>query len=778
MFRFSFDPIFGSHWLVLGIVIALGIVLFTVRPGGQRLGKRGRRFLIFLRTLALLLLFFSMLRPALVYTKTQRLSSTLNILLDRSESMSRSDEAAGNTRFHAAREALIDVQPRLQRLQEYSEINAYTFDASLQPLTVRGGAVQDLPEKPQGRETAIGAALDAVRERSAGKRVLGTILLSDGNQRTRPPRDALPQDAAVRMRDAGIPLYAVRLGQAGASADVQDISVNDIQANDRVFVKNDLVINGTIRITGYRNQPIPVQLFFEDEQGKMQLVEEKTVRSVEDGQIVPYRFAYAPQHTGYFKYTVLVPPQPKELIDTNNRQSNFVRVIEGGLEVLFIQGDPLSEQGLLRQSLGASADIHVQYRSLRPGRVKVDEGSARQSFQRRLEQYTEERPSWKNDEFARGKYNVYILDGVDSKAFKTEELQALADRVREDGSGLIMLGGLHAFGAGGYAETPLADVSPVELRALDRQALDGPIRRDIHWQGQIQMLPKEQGGRIHYVMQLVSDPAENEARWKSMPPLLGANRFDRIKGGATIIAEGPEGQRLLVSHLHGLGRVLAFAGDSTYRWRTAGFVEEHKRFWRQIVLWLAKMEGALEGDCWITLDNVRLIPGDAAKFQVFLKSSEGEELRNFKAEAFVVRPDGNRQPVVLVDEDGIPTGSFRETDLPGDYTIQVEARTDVASSENAVHHASARFMVFDRNLEMDNPIAYPRLLDNISATTGGYGVAPEQLGSLLDELIAKSESFEEKRETKKSLYDAWSLLLAFVAVMGTEWFFRKYWGLV
>lgn len=775
MFRFS--PIFGSYWVVLGIVAALGIVLFTIRPGGQRLGIRGRRFLIFLRTVALLLLLFSMLRPTLVYTKTQRLSSTLNILLDRSESMSRSDEAAGNTRFHAAREALIDAQSRLKRLQEYSEVNGFMFDASLHPLTIRDGIVQDFPEKPQGRETAIGAALDTVRERSAGKRVLGTILLSDGNQRTRPPRDALPQDAAGRMRDAGIPLYAVRLGQAGASADVQDISVNDIQANDRVFVKNDLVINGTIRITGYRNQPIPVQLFFEDEQGKMQLVEEKTVRSVEDGQIVPYRFAYAPQHTGYFKYTVLIPPQPKELIDTNNQQSNFVRVIEGGLEVLFIHGEPLLEQGPLRQSLNASVDIQVQYRSLRVGRVKADEGSARQSFQRRLEQYTERRASWKDTEFAPEKYNVYILDGIDSKAFKTEELQALADRVRE-GSGLIMLGGLHAFGAGGYGRTPLADVIPVELRALDSQPLDGPIRRDIHWQGQIQMLPKEQGGRIHYVMQLVSDPAENETRWKSLPPLLGANKFGRIKGGATIIAEGPEGERLLVSHLAGLGRVLAFAGDSTYRWRTAGFVEEHKRFWRQIVLWLARMEGALEGDCWITLDNVRLIPGDTAKFQVFLKSSEGEELRNFKAEAFVGRPDGERQRVVLVDEDGIPTGSFRETELPGDYTIQVEVPVDSPDSENVVHHASARFMVFDRNLEMDNPVAFPRLLDNISATTGGYGIAPEQLGSLLDALIEKAESFEEKRETKKSLYDAWGLLLAFVVVMGTEWFFRKYWGLV
>ena len=47
-----------------------------------------------------------------------------------------------------------------------------------------------------------------------------------------------------------------------------------------------------------------------------------------------------------------------------------------------------------------------------------------------------------------------------AEAFKGDELKELADTVKA-GAGLIMLGGFHSFGPGGYSETPLADVLPV-----------------------------------------------------------------------------------------------------------------------------------------------------------------------------------------------------------------------------------------------------------------------------------------------------------------------------
>jgi hypothetical protein len=180
----------------------------------------------------------------------------------------------------------------------------------------------------------------------------------------------------------------------------------------------------------------------------------------------------------------------------------------------------------------------------------------------------------------------------------------------------------------------------------------------------------------------------------------------------------------------------------------------------------------------VTVDNVRLLPGETAKFHVFMQGGEGEEIKGIKATAIVVKPDNSEESVPLVDEAGTPTGSFRSTTIPGDYTINVDAVQDPAPPDAQPRQAAARFMVVDRNLELDNPVAYPRLLDNLAAMTDGKSVAPEQLPSLLDELSKKTNEFVEKRETKQSLYDSWGLFVPLLVLMTVEWFLRKRWGLI
>ena len=70
-----------------------------------------------------------------------------------------------------------------------------------------------------------------------------------------------------------------------------------------------------------------------------------------------------------------------------------------------------------------------------------------------------------------------------------------------------------------------------------------------------------------------------------LPPLDGANRIERseLKPNAQVLAEADDAQKhpLLIAGQAGEGRVLAFAGDSTWRWQMGGFGEAHRRFWRQ-----------------------------------------------------------------------------------------------------------------------------------------------------------------------------------------------------
>ena len=96
------------------------------------------------------------------------------------------------------------TRPRQRRTE------AYTFASETHPVEVREGKVP-LPEKPDGRETAIGAALDDLLRQEGGKRVLGIILTTDGRQQAVAPRDLPPQTVAARLQPPGHPGLPGRL---------------------------------------------------------------------------------------------------------------------------------------------------------------------------------------------------------------------------------------------------------------------------------------------------------------------------------------------------------------------------------------------------------------------------------------------------------------------------------------------------------------------------------------------------------------------------------------
>ncbi|GHT10956.1 hypothetical protein FACS1894170_03900 [Planctomycetales bacterium] len=171
MFRVVCYPIFGSYVFVVLLVVALAAVIWRSQIHSSQLPPYGSRWLFLLRVFAFAVLIFGFLRPTVVYTKTERLAATVNILLDQSESMSRPDEIGGKTRYQVAKEALVNAAGQLAALQQQAEVKFFTFDADIQPLTMKNGQVQDLPENPAGIETALGYTLDQIRNTSAGKRV-------------------------------------------------------------------------------------------------------------------------------------------------------------------------------------------------------------------------------------------------------------------------------------------------------------------------------------------------------------------------------------------------------------------------------------------------------------------------------------------------------------------------------------------------------------------------------------------------------------------------------
>jgi uncharacterized membrane protein len=499
-----------------------------------------------------------------------------------------------------------------------------------------------------------------------------------------------------------------------------------------------------------------------------------------EGGSVPIVLRNTPRVPGEYKVTLRVEPRDGELVTTNNEASTFVTVRAGGINVLYLVGAKRiggrsggPEQARVRAALARSPDIVVDRRLINYEPLSVDLVDAI------------------ND----GEHDVVILDDVDVQGLSPESWEALAERVRR-GAGLMMLGGYHSFGPGGFRDSPLKDVLPLDLSPAQRQGFNEPLRKDVQIAGPVRMRPAAPLGERHPIMQLDGlgfrvqgsdsrDPLNPEPQtlnsWAQLPPLDGANLIARheLKANAQVLAESDDQQRhpLLVAGQSGDGRVLAFAGDSTWRWPMAGFADSHRRFWRQSVLWLAKKDEETDGRVWIRMAGRRAVRGTRVEFSVGAEDAQGQPITSATLDVAVQTPDGmtaNVQPTKFGDN---WLATFRDTAKAGDYRIVVTGKEGGA----VLGTAEARFLVPDHDLELDRPAAEPTLMAQLAEMTGpagGAALAAEELPDLLKRLAEKPPDLKEEVIAKVTYWDTWPFFLLFVGLLGTEWFLRKRWGLV
>jgi len=566
------------------------------------------------------------------------------------------------------------------------------------------------------------------------------------------------QQAARELARIQCPLHTFAFGLPRDKSQARDVAVVNFVDHRTVFVKNELSLTGMIEVQGYVNQQVPVELVVEDSSGSKEVIGPRMVTATEDGQQLGVEIDYIPQAAGQYKLTLRAAEQPGELVTQNNELSAFLTVLQGGLKVLYLEGELRYEYKFLCRSIDASADIQLDARWI----------------DHRLRKRW---PVEAVEQFANPEYDVFILGDLDSAALGEKNLEALAKAV-EGGKGLIMVGGYHSFGPGGYAKTVLADVLPVKLDTI-RQPFDSPILTQLHIDGPLQMVPATD----RHITRLAGGSGGNAAAWARLKPLTGANRFLELKPRATLLAETPNRVPLLVAGEYQAGRVLAFAGDSTWQWRLQGTEAQtaHQRFWRQVILWLARRDEAEEEDVWVKLAQRRFHPRSRVAFTAGVQSAAGDAVQDAVLSAEVVLPDGSRQKARLSAREGRITGAFDQTEATGDYLIQVTAVRDGTT----IGTAETKFLVFDQDLELSDPSARPDQLAALSAITaeaGGKSWPAEQLPELLRQIQQRPPEMEISVPVRWQLADTWQdatiFLLLIVGLLTAEWFLRKKWALV
>jgi uncharacterized membrane protein len=754
------EPIWSWPTMILIMVALIALVLVTYPQRVKHLSPLLRRSLLGMRLFTVLLLVFMLLRPAIELTDKTTRQSWLYIVADASRSMQTEDGPGSTTRRNELVKTLNAVKTQLENMDLNIGVKRFDFSKELIP-------VEEFSEESSGQQTAIGYALDSISSQLQQEKLVGLLLLSDGAERALPPYDIDARSRASYFGDAGIPIYTIGFGSSNLQDTTLDLVMESLVIDPVVFEKKTTPISVKVRSLGALNRDLTVRLLVEDRTGKKigeagamipapaynnsRVVTQ--IQPTQNNELSNVELFWTPEIPGEYKIAVEVVPLEGEIKQTNNRLETIVTVQKGGIQVVYF--DALRPEQKFIRSMN---DPKIQLDFIPVGNGFSGGNKPLSTDLRDL-----------------SKYDVFIIGDVPADILGPQIIQQIAGRI-DQGAGLLMTGGYHSFGPGGYADTSLDKFIPVLMRPSEKQT-GNTIAKDLHFFQDLKMIPTPLGLK-RYVMQLDNSGIDNQQKWNSLAPLKGANRLRKKYDTVEILAQsaGSEAVPLLFASDVGSARVMAFAGDTTFQWFLSGNRAEHEQFWRQLILWLAHKENDSGQSIWARVNPRNLSPGASVPIQFGAKDAEDHPVSDVKFTVQVTGPSGKSSQVESLAASGTATTTFSQTTEPGDYWVTVHAEKNGTSLG---FDATTRFIVDPRDLELDNPAADYSLLEAISSLSGGTSLLPEELESFLTRMNKeKSWNNDLIRYRRISLWDNWFFLTLFVALLTGEWFLRKYKGLV
>jgi hypothetical protein len=679
------------------------------------------------------------------------------------------DEFNNQSRWDAMRRTVQRCDPVIQQLRDEQNIDVriYQFAEQLGDFDPKG--------KAEGSRTDMGSALQALYAEHGGKGLLrGLLLCSDGlDNGTRVPT----LREAEKWRGINCPLHTFAVGQTTTSPEQRDILITAITPEPSpVPIKAKLTVKGLIDAPGFDNNvPVRVRLLIDD---KEVAVEEARLTRVRDNEVKVS--TQAPEKPGEIKVTLKVDPQIGEVTQVNNEMSTYVTVAKEGLSVLYVDKVRADEPRAIRAAL---RDPRINLTMLHRQEGPLNETEK--------ELFT----------FEKQHFDVILIGDMSFKRLCDGDIDVakrIYEMVTTKGTGIGFLGGYQSFGNSDWQNVTWRDARTGEMRSFDELF---PVKLDVQGQDEtpIQMKPTPAGIDL-YLMRLSEKPEENHAIWERLPKLKGMTKLGQPKLGATVLATGND-VPLLVTEL-GAGRKLAFGADTTWRWRNLGLPDRaegiplHERFWKQVVLWLAKQDEA-SGSVWCKLDTRRLPSGSKLDFSVGARGKGGEPLTDVRFEAVIIDPKGNKFPVPIAHGPEGDRGNFWKTELPGEYQVEVKA-WQKGHADPMQDIARARFLVYQDTAELARQAADHQFLAKLAGTGGGKAFRLEELPKFLQDLRnsplpggkAQVHLYPNWKETPRKGDPAVEqmkalaatvmpyFMVAFVALLCLEWFLRRSWGLV
>ncbi len=258
--------------------------------------------------------------------------------------------------------------------------------------------------------TKTGLALQTIAAQTDEKRPSRVLLFTDGYA-TEPL-----QEAAAQMEARGIPLDYRLVREENEN----DYRVARLGFPERVQVGEPFLIAVTVRGAGDTTFPLILRR-------NGQTLTESTVTLVNG--LATVEFTDRIPRAGGYEYQAEIRPA-KDAHPGNNRATRWIEITGGPRIILATryQADPVAKA---LAALDFTVETVTDLSQLKPGKL----AGAR----------------------------AVILNNVPAHELPTDFMKALDFFVREQGGGLLMAGGEHSFGSGGYFQSPIDALLPVSM---------------------------------------------------------------------------------------------------------------------------------------------------------------------------------------------------------------------------------------------------------------------------------------------------------------------------
>jgi uncharacterized membrane protein len=741
-------------WLIAVATLAiLALLVLQFRGLRQRLPLGQTIFLTLLRAVVYAGLVFFLFGPALIDRKTTKLRRPLTVLIDSSQSMAfpADPKAAGGekappSRLDMVREKLTaGDEPLIEKLNRDYDLRLIRFGTSLEPIAP--GSLAGM--RPQDPGTRLVELLQATARDSAAQSAI--VVFSDGIANGE-------MKSLDGMAPLPVPVFAVGVGQTEGFSDVR---IAKLGAPDFAFRGREFKIELTVQASGMKGKTVP--LYFN--RGK-NLITTRPITIDSDEYEQKVTLAFTPKELGTHAFSVNIPPQPGEQIVPNNHKEFKVDVHRDKIRILTLSGSPAWNYRFLRMAMKQDPLIElVSFVFLRTPTDTVDVPESQLSLI----------PFPIDDIFLEElkNFDVIFFDDFSHRSyFNPVYLERVRDFVR-DGGGLAMFGGTRAFDSGGYAESALREVLPVEL--------DGKGSFETRGQVQASLTP---AGRAHPITRLLPDPKANEEAWRKMPTFTGLNQVRGVRGESLLTAGAPGssgGAPLLAIGRFGKGRTLALMTDDAWRWNFIAVgnretPQNHLKLMRQAVRWLAQ-EPSFEQVQLRPIPATQ--PGEKAAIKLRVLKDDFTPTREAAVQLRVFSPEG--EPILVSvapeAEEGEYSGEFTPT-REGTYRVEAEA----SLSGKVLGRDKTSFNAAYFYGEADDGRPRLELLKQIAETSKGeYIPIADWNDKTLERIAARLESIAPSEIVEQRQTRLWSNLWPFTIMLGLlsiEWWMRRKWGLI